>query len=203
MSQTGENLSFAWSIKTHRAQIFRHLIREVCILIRVILPGWPPYTENAYHTIPYIKCVGKCLSYNFHTISKNGWNLVETHFCGCLILKKQSGDKKLRFSFFEKHAYHTIPIYGNCMTGIFLMATQKIFQVILKIWPKIFFVFFNGKSIFVRKQTFFEKKNCCMQNLIFCVHNVVLDTIKLAFIFFSLNFFFKNAENSSFFCMGC
>ena len=45
------------------------------------------------------------------------------------------------------------------MTGIFLMATQKIFQVILKIWPKIFFgFFFNRKSIFVRKQTFFEEK---------------------------------------------
>ena len=41
-----------------------------------IFPGWPPYTENAYHTIPYIKCVEKCLSYNFHTISKNGWKLV-------------------------------------------------------------------------------------------------------------------------------
>ena len=91
------------------------------------------------------------------------------------------------------------------MTGIFLMATQKIFQVILKIWPKKFFFcffFFIRKSNFVRKQTFFEIF-FCMQNLIFCVHNVVLDTIKLAFIFFSLKFFFKNAENSSFFCMGC
>ena len=30
------------------------------------------------------------------------------------------------------------------MTGIFLMATQKIFQVILKFWPKnFFFVFFS------------------------------------------------------------
>ena len=43
------------------------------------------------------------------------------------------------------------------MTGIFLMATQKIFQVILKVWPKNFFgFFFNRKSNFVRKQTFFE-----------------------------------------------
>ena len=77
------------------------------------------------------------------------------------------------------------------MTGIFLMATQKIFQVILKIWPKKFFVFFfNRKSNFVRKQTFFEIF-FCMQNLIFCVPYVVLDTIKLAFIFFSLKFFFQ------------
>ena len=98
--------------------------------------------------------------------------------------------KKLRFSFFEKNAYHTIPIYGNCMTGIFLMATQKLFQVILKFWPKNFCFFFNRKSNFVRKQTFFEFF-FYMQNLIFCVHNVVLDTIKLAFIFFSLNFFFQ------------
>ena len=45
------------------------------------------------------------------------------------------------------------------MTGIFLMAAQKIFQVILKIWPKIFLVFFKRKSILLRKQTFFEKKN--------------------------------------------
>ena len=89
------------------------------------------------------------------------------------------------------------------MTGFFLMATQKFFQVILKVWPKNFlFFFFNRKSNFVRKQKFFEKF-FCMQNLISCVNNVVLDTIKLAFIFFSLTFFFQNAENSYFFCMGC
>ena len=42
-----------------------------------------------------------------------------------------------------------------------------------------------------------------MQILIFCVHNVVLDTIIMAFIFFSPKFFFKNAENPYFFCIGC
>ena len=90
------------------------------------------------------------------------------------------------------------------MTGIFLMATRKNFSSNFENLAQKFFVFFfNRKSIFVRKQTFFEKKNFCMQNLIFCVHNVVLDTTKLAFIFFSPNFFFKNAENSPFFCMGC
>ena len=83
------------------------------------------------------------------------------------------------------------------MTGIFLMATQKI----LKIWPKIFFSSANRFSY--ANKRFFSKKNFCMQNLIFCVHNVVLDTIKLAFTFFSLNFFFNNLENSFFFCMGC
>ena len=53
-----------------------------------------------------------------------------------------------------------------------------------------FFCFFFQPQIDFRTQTnIFRKKNFCMQNLIFCVHNVVLDTIKLAFIFFSLNFF--------------
>ena len=83
------------------------------------------------------------------------------------------------------------------MTGIFLMATCNFENLAQK---KNFF--FNRESNFVRKQTFFEIF-FCMQNLIFCVHNVVLDTIKLAFIFFSLIFFFRNAENSYFFCMGC
>ena len=86
----------------------------------------------------------------------------------------------------KKNAFHTIPIYGNCMTGIFSMATQ----VILKIWP-IFGFFLNRKSNFVRKQTFSNFFFICMQNLIFCVHNVVLDTINFAFIFFSLKFFFQ------------
>ena len=44
---------------------------------------------------------------------------------------------------------------------------------------KSFCFFFNRKTNFVRKQTFFEIF-FCMQNLLFCVHNVVLDTIKLA-----------------------
>ena len=76
------------------------------------------------------------------------------------------------------------------MTGIFLMATQKIFQVILKIWPKKFLFFFQPQIEF-RAQTNIFRNFFCMQNLIFCVHNVVLDTIKLAFIFFSLEFFFQ------------
>ena len=77
------------------------------------------------------------------------------------------------------------------MTGIFLMATQKKFQVILKIWPKKFFVFFSTANRISYANKHFSKKNFCMQKLIFCVHNVVLDTIKLAFIFFSLKFFFQ------------
>ena len=77
------------------------------------------------------------------------------------------------------------------MTGIFLTATQKIFEVILKIWPKKFFVFFSTANRISYAKKHFSKFFFCMQNLIFCVHNVVLDTIKLAFIFFSLNFFFS------------
>ena len=84
--------------------------------------------------------------------------------------------------------------------AFFLMVKQKIFQVILKNLAQKNLA--QKKSNFVRKQTFFEKF-FCMQNSIFCVHNVVLDTIKLDFIFFSSKFFFKNAENSYFFCMGC
>ena len=64
--------------------------------------------ENACHTI-FIQ---------FLKIVENWYKL-----CGCLILITQSDDEKLRFSFFEKNAYHTIPIYD----------TKKIFQVILKI----------------------------------------------------------------------
>ena len=85
------------------------------------------------------------------------------------------------------------------MTGFFFDGDTK---VILQIWPKKFYVFLTANRISYANKHF-SKKNFCMQNLIFCVHNVVLDTIKLAFIFFSLNcFFFKNAENSYFFCMG-
>ena len=135
--------------------------------------------ENACHTI-------------FIQFLKMVENWYKFFFWGCLILIKQSGDKKLRFSFFEKNAYHTIPIYGNCMTGIFLMATQKNFHLILKIWSKIFFCFFfSTANRFSYANKYFSKKKFCMQNWIFCVHNVVLDAIKLAFTFFSLNFFFQ------------
>ena len=99
--------------------------------------------------------------------------------------------KKTEVFVFCKNAYYTIPIYGNCMTGIFLMATQKIFKVNLKIWPKNFFVFFSNTNRISYANKHFSKISFCMQNLIFCVHNVVLDTIKLAFIFFSLKFIFS------------
>ena len=77
------------------------------------------------------------------------------------------------------------------MTGIFLMATQKIFEVILKIWPKKIFVFFQPQIEFRTQTNIFRKKFFCMQKLKFFVHSVVLDTIKLVFNFFSLKFFFQ------------
>ena len=58
------------------------------------------------------------------------------------------------------------------------------------ILPQFFFVLFiNRNSNFVRKRTFSEK-NLWMPNLIFCLHNVALVTIILAF-FVSLKFFFS------------
>ena len=42
------------------------------------------------------------------------------------------------FCFLKKNTSHTISIYGNCMTSIFLMATTKIFQSIFEIAPKSF-----------------------------------------------------------------
>ena len=144
------------------------------------LPGWPPYTENAYHTIPYIKCVGKCLSYNFHTISKNGWKLVLTHFCGCLILIKQSGDKKLRFSFFEKKCLSYNSHIWKLYDWHFFDGDTKNFSSSFENLAQKFFVFFSTANRFSSANKQFSKKKICMQNIIFCVHNVVLDTIKLA-----------------------
>ena len=90
--------------------------------------------------------------------------------------------KKTKFLvFWKKNAYHTNPIYGKCITGIFFIATQKNFPSYFEITPKIVCFFFNCKLNFVRKQPF-SKKIFCMQNLIFCVHNVVLNTIMLGFL---------------------
>ena len=47
------------------------------------------------------------------------------------------------------------------------MATQKIFQVILKIWPKNFLFFFQPQIEFRTQTNIFRKKIFCMQKLIF------------------------------------
>ena len=92
-----------------------------------------------------------------------------TSFCGCLILIKQSCDKKPRFSFFEKNTYHTSPIYGNCMTGIFLMTTQIFFQLTLKICP-ISCVFSTANRISQSNKNFPKKRNsACKIEFFVCI----------------------------------
>ena len=73
---------------------------------------------------------------------------------------------------FWKNTSHTNSIYGNCMTSIFLMATTKYCD------DKIFLCFFQPQNDFRIQKNIFLKKNC-MQNLIFCVYNVVLDILIL------------------------
>ena len=53
----------------------------------------------------------------------------------------------------------------------------------------MFLRFSNRKLIFVLKPKFFEEKKFCMQNLIFCVYNVVLDILILDFFPFCLHNF--------------
>ena len=54
----------------------------------------------------------------------------------------------------------------------------------------LLFVFFSTANRILYANKHFPKKIFCMQNLIFCVHNIVLDTIIWLF-FFSLKFFFS------------
>ena len=61
--------------------------------------------------------------------------------------------------------------------------------------PKVFSFVFNRIIKFVLKQNFF-KIFFCMQSLIFCMHNEVLDTITLDFCSVSLNRFYKTHKNS-------
>ena len=110
----------------------------------------------------------KCLSYNsiqqkslsYNSIHQvHGENACHTNFmhfrkklnnfCGFLRTVEQTGDKKKLFKFFfEKIAYHTISIYDT-----------QIFQVILKICPKICFCFFFQAQIeFCKTNKHFPKK---------------------------------------------
>ena len=95
--------------------------------------------------------------------------------------------------FVKKNADHTISIYGKCMTSIFLMATTKIFQNICEISHKNFFCVIFQPQIDFRTQTNTFKKKICIQNLIFCVYNVVLDMLILDFFPFFFITFFKSA----------
>ena len=66
------------------------------------------------------------------------------------------------FLFFEKNAYNTIPINGNRLTSIFFDDSAKISCsknfMHFEIARKIFCFFFERKSNFVLKQTFFKRQ---------------------------------------------
>ena len=133
----------------------------------------PAYTENFYHTFWGIKCMEKCF------LCKKK---IKTNLCGCLI------PINIEVFIFWKKAYHTILVYENCMTSIFLMATQNFSQVILKLPQNVFLVFYQPQIVEFSTQTKF-----CMQNLTVCVHNIVLDTLMLDFLkYFLLKNFFQN-----------
>ena len=83
------------------------------------------------------------------------------------------------------------------------MYDTKIFCKFENLPQKFFSFFFQEQIEFCTQTKVFRKFFFCMQNLVFCVHNVVLDTIVLAFFLFTFVCFFKNAENSYFFCMAC
>ena len=91
--------------------------------------------------------------------------------------------------FFWKIAYHTIEIYGNCMTSLFLMATQKVF----------FFFSTQPQIKFCIQTNFFQKFVLQAIFTFFCEQNVVLDTLILK-CFENL---FQKYWNSYFFCMAC
>ena len=72
------------------------------------------------------------------------------------------------------------------------MAMTKIFRSIFEIAPKKFLWFFFQPQIdFSYSNKQFSKKKICMQNLIFCVYNVVLDILILDCFSFSLHKFFQ------------
>ena len=142
--------------------------------------------KNTNHTI-FIH-FAKMVSSNFRRTTLLFW-----HKFWCIVLNKKENflSKKMLIIQFSNN--------GNCMTSIFLMATTKIFLSILEIAPKILFVFFSTAKWFSYKNKHFFEKKFCMQNLVFCVYNVVLDKLILNFFPFLLIKFFKNAQDSSFF----
>ena len=72
----------------------------------------------------------------------------QRYFIVVLVSKLVSLHKKTGKKWYEKNANHTISIYENCMTSIFLMATTKIFRSIFEIVPKNFLFFFQPQIDF-------------------------------------------------------
>ena len=116
----------------------------------------------------------KCLSYNFHTFLKSNRNKIKP-FLRFSRTVEQTDDKKKVIKFFLK----------KWLTIQFSHTTQKIFQVILKICSKKLFCFFSNANRIFYANKHFPKEFFCMQDLIFCVYNVVLNTIILAFFLFT------------------
>ena len=98
----------------------------------------------------------KCLSNSFHTISKNNGENIRASFCGYFNQLKHFGDEKQTMFFLKKKGYHTISIYENCMTSIFLMATLKSFPIKIEIAP----IFFStAKLTLYSNKQFLKTKN--------------------------------------------
>ena len=94
------------------------------------------------------------------------------------------------FCFLKKNACHTTPIYGNCVASIFFMATQKYFQIILKL-HQIFFSTTN--RIMYANERYFAKKLHAKSNFLCAQRSSGYNNV--GFFSFSLD---KKAENSYF-----
>ena len=118
------------------------------------------------------------------------------HKFRCIALNKKEK------TFAKKYWLYNFHIW-NVWLAFFWWRQQKFFQVNLKL-PQTFFVFYlsaANRNLHSKKQ--FPEKVLCMQNLIFCLHNVVLDTQKLNVFPFLWISFFKQAKNSYLFCLPC
>ena len=68
------------------------------------------------------------------------------------------------FCFLEKHAFHTIPVYGNCITGIFFDGDTKIFPSNFEFAPNFFF---QPQIDFCTQANIFQKHFFACKNLFF------------------------------------
>ena len=109
-------------------------------------------------------------------------------------LTKQSGDKKkLRFFvFLKKMLIIQFPYMDNLWLAFLWWRHKKLSKYFWNCPENFFRFFFNRKSSFVLKQTFPKNFFFCVQSLIFCVRNVVLDTLMLDVFLFAQYFFQKH-----------
>ena len=169
--QTSQKISSLWPVE--------------CCFPRLTSINWKCLSYNSIHR--------KSLSYNsihqmhgemlvilFPYNFKKSLKKIRTSFC--LNQIKQSGDgwKKICLFFFgEKMVIMQVP-YMKIVWLAFFDGDNKNFSKYHWNCPNFFL---NRKMNFVLKQTF--SKKFCMQNLIFCLHNIVLDTQQLNFFRFS------------------